>query len=193
MGDTQKTMTISAMSFRGCNRFSPSLIYITDIWILYNGRIRQYGVIVGEQLLGYPPKGIPNFPFERNRHFVQIDVGSWFWDSFFYFQGEISSALPKTNMKPWRSFLLRKAAICPSDSSTNPWPPLITRKKKKVTVSNPEKLTKKKNTQRVTRKEQFFFSVEAWGFEGGHTVFPPQNYDVISLTIHVRYILPTFG
>ena len=26
MGDTQKTMTISAMSFRGCNRFSPSLI-----------------------------------------------------------------------------------------------------------------------------------------------------------------------
>ena len=28
MGDTQKTMTISAMSFRGCNRFSPSLIYI---------------------------------------------------------------------------------------------------------------------------------------------------------------------
>jgi len=66
-------------------------------------------------------------------------------------------------------------------------------KKKKVTVSNPEKLTKKKNTQRVTRKEQFFFSVEAWGFEGGHTVFPPQNYDVISLTIHVRYILPTFG
>ena len=26
MGDTQKTMTISAMSFRGCNRFSPSLM-----------------------------------------------------------------------------------------------------------------------------------------------------------------------
>ena len=26
--DTQKTMTISATSFRGCNRFSPSLIYI---------------------------------------------------------------------------------------------------------------------------------------------------------------------
>ena len=28
MRDTQKTMTISATSFRGCNRFSPLLIYI---------------------------------------------------------------------------------------------------------------------------------------------------------------------
>ena len=28
MRDTQKTMTVSAMSFRGCDRFSPLLIYI---------------------------------------------------------------------------------------------------------------------------------------------------------------------
>ena len=27
IGDTQKTMTISATSFRGCNRFSPLLIW----------------------------------------------------------------------------------------------------------------------------------------------------------------------
>ena len=30
MGDTQKTMTISATSFRECNRFSPSLICLDD-------------------------------------------------------------------------------------------------------------------------------------------------------------------
>ena len=29
--DTQKTMTISAMSFRGCNRFSPSLMLVFKI------------------------------------------------------------------------------------------------------------------------------------------------------------------
>ena len=34
--------------------------------MLYNSCIRQYGVLFGEQLLGYTPKGIPNFPFERS-------------------------------------------------------------------------------------------------------------------------------
>ena len=28
------------------------------------GCIGQYGVIFGEQLLGYPPQGYPKFPFE---------------------------------------------------------------------------------------------------------------------------------
>ena len=34
IGDTQKTMTISAASFRGCNRFSPLLICIY-LYIFY--------------------------------------------------------------------------------------------------------------------------------------------------------------
>ena len=149
-------------------------IYITDIWILYNGRIRQYGVIFGEQLLGYPPKGIPNFPFERNRHFVQIDVGSWFWDSFFYFQGEISSALPKTNMKPWRSFLLRKAAICPSDSSTNPWPPLITRKKRRSPFQTLKSSRKKKTPKGSLGKSNSFFPLKLGVLREVTQFFPPK-------------------
>ena len=35
IGDTQKTMTISATSFRGCNRFSPLLIYIYIFIVVY--------------------------------------------------------------------------------------------------------------------------------------------------------------
>ena len=36
--------------------------HIPPIYELYNGCIRKYGVIFGEQLLGYPPKGTQNFP-----------------------------------------------------------------------------------------------------------------------------------
>ena len=32
------------------------------IYGFYNGRIGQYGVMFGEQLLGYPPKGTQYFP-----------------------------------------------------------------------------------------------------------------------------------
>ena len=38
--------------------------HIPPIYELYNGCIRQYGVIFGEQLLGYPPKGTQNFPLK---------------------------------------------------------------------------------------------------------------------------------
>ena len=36
--------------------------HIPHIYGLYNGCIGRYGVIFGEQLLGYPPKGTHNFP-----------------------------------------------------------------------------------------------------------------------------------
>ena len=59
MGDTQKTMTISATSFRGCNRFSPSLTWCN----------RGCG-----QARFSMPNGTKRFaPFFRHRH----DPGSW--------------------------------------------------------------------------------------------------------------------
>ena len=41
-------------------RYLPT--YTTYIYGLYNGFMGQYGLIFGEQLLGYLPKGTPNFP-----------------------------------------------------------------------------------------------------------------------------------
>ena len=63
IGDTQKTMTISATSFRGCNRFSPlriSLMFVYcalhHLWILCFG--------CGECRLSEPTGSIiPPFPF----------------------------------------------------------------------------------------------------------------------------------
>ncbi len=42
IGDTQKTMTISATSFRGCNRFSPLLMCIRSLCGIFMNRYRGY-------------------------------------------------------------------------------------------------------------------------------------------------------
>ena len=56
--------------------------HISPIYELYNGCIRQYGVIFGEQLLGYPPKGTQNFPLKQWDDTIYIYVYVYFT---FYF------------------------------------------------------------------------------------------------------------